>query len=30
MNGNVLDTNVIVRILNGDRNLVQQLSKMEM
>ena len=29
MNGNVLDTNVIVRILNGDRNLVQQLSKFD-
>ncbi|MDY3303161.1 MAG: PIN domain-containing protein, partial [Clostridia bacterium] len=26
MNGNLMDTNVIVRVLNGDRQLVQQLS----
>lgn len=25
MNGNLLDTNVVVRILNGDKSLVQQL-----
>ncbi|WP_191018252.1 Imm8 family immunity protein [Treponema zioleckii] len=24
MNGNLLDTNVIVRILNGDRDLIEQ------
>lgn len=27
MNGNLMDTNVIVRILNGDRELVKELSK---
>ena len=26
MNGNLMDTNVIVRVLNGDRELVKQLS----
>ena len=27
MNGNLMDTNVIVRILNGDRELINNLSK---
>ncbi len=27
MNGNLMDTNVVVRILNGDTNLVQQLKQ---
>ncbi len=26
MNGNLMDTNVIVRVLNGDRELVKKLS----
>ena len=26
MNGNLMDTNVIVRVLNGNRQLVQHLS----
>ena len=29
MNGNLLDTNVIVRILNGDRNLIASLSNIQ-
>lgn len=27
MNGNLMDTNVIVRVLNGDRELINELSK---
>ncbi len=27
MNGNLMDTNVIVRVLNGDRELIKELSK---
>lgn len=27
MNGNLMDTNVIVRVLNGDRKLINELSK---
>ena len=27
MNGNLMDTNVIVRVLNGDRELISELSK---
>lgn len=29
MSGNLMDTNVIVRVLNGDRDLVSKLSQME-
>lgn len=29
MNGNLMDTNVIVRILNGDRELIGKLSDLE-
>lgn len=28
MNGNLLDTNVVVRILNGDKSLIKTLSEM--
>lgn len=28
MNGNLMDTNVIVRVLNGDRDLIGQLSSL--
>lgn len=28
MNGNLMDTNVIVRILNGDKNLIAELLKL--
>lgn len=27
MNGNLMDTNVIIRVLNGDRELINELSK---
>ena len=29
MSGNLMDTNVIVRVLNGDRELVSKLSQIE-
>ena len=29
MNGKLLDTNVVVRILNGDKQLIDELSKFD-
>lgn len=29
MNGNLMDTNVIVRVLNGDKDLISELSKIK-